>query len=277
MRKKHSKKRNTTLVYEFLVRSVSVALVEDDSRRADKIIKIIKKHFKPNSELFKEYKLAAALHRSTVSSEYVAATIIAEAKAAVKAHDASKLMREKSLLIRDINHIINDKEFYNQHVADYKVHATIQTLFEEWRQPTVGAINTIEYEDKLVRWLVAPKTVVEAAQMSDIDPVATKLTSKIIVEKFNERYGSSLNAVQQQIIREYALSNDVNPATLQETLQGVKDQLLSILNDGRELGVKLSEVRDMVQKESVVGVNDDAIVRYMMYSDLTAELGVSNV
>ena len=112
----HNKKRNTGLLYEFLIHTISQALVDDDKRKSSRALKIIKSHFKPGTELYKEFRLINSIMKTTVSVESVASSILGEAKVAARSHDVDSLDREKSLLIRSINHQLNDDHFYDQQI-----------------------------------------------------------------------------------------------------------------------------------------------------------------
>ena len=72
MSRTHNKRRNAGLLYEFLVRTISQALVEGNQKKSSTALKILRRHFKPGTELHKEFRLINALVRSTVSSESVA-------------------------------------------------------------------------------------------------------------------------------------------------------------------------------------------------------------
>ena len=123
----HNKKRNAGLLYEFLVLNISKALVDGDQKKSGVALKVIKRHFKPGTELYKEFRLIRSLVQTTVSSEQVAASIIQEAKAAARSYDIRTLDREKSLLISTINRAIGDENFFDAQVNEYKIYATIQT------------------------------------------------------------------------------------------------------------------------------------------------------
>ena len=79
---KSQKRRNTALMYEWLVKKISRCLVEGDNRTAGVAVKILKKHFKPGTELHRELRLINAMVRTTVRSEASAASIVSEAKKA---------------------------------------------------------------------------------------------------------------------------------------------------------------------------------------------------
>ena len=93
MSKAHQKKRNSGLLYEFLVHCISRALVENDQKKSAAALKILRRHFKPGTELYKEFRLINSLIKTTVSSESVASSIVTEAKAAARSHDIKVLDR----------------------------------------------------------------------------------------------------------------------------------------------------------------------------------------
>src|SRR5947207_849958 len=104
MGRSHNKKRNTGLLYEFLVRHISEGLVSGDERQVHLATKLLKKHFKKGTELHREFKLFHALVNTTVASSDVAKKIVVEAREAAKRYDVAQLDREKSLLIKGINY-----------------------------------------------------------------------------------------------------------------------------------------------------------------------------
>ena len=134
MGRSHNKKRNVGIIYELLLRNISNSLVEDDKQKAAKTLKIIENRFDNSTELYKEFRLFNALAKSTISDSAVAAAILTEAKNAARRCDTYKLSKEKSYLIRDINHTLGDDNFYHRRIPEYKIYATIQTLLNEWRK-----------------------------------------------------------------------------------------------------------------------------------------------
>ena len=130
----HNKKRNVGVIYELLVRAVSAYLIENDREQAQNALNIISKHYNKNTELYKEFRLLNALAKSSVKDTSIAAAILTESKNASRRFDSNKLIREKSNLIRDINHILADQDFYHRRVPEYKTYATIQTLLNAWRE-----------------------------------------------------------------------------------------------------------------------------------------------
>ena len=57
----HNKKRNVGLIYEQLIRYASKCILEGKTDRAEIAMQIMKEHFRPGTELYKEFRLFNAL------------------------------------------------------------------------------------------------------------------------------------------------------------------------------------------------------------------------
>ena len=280
----HNKKRDVGLLYEFLVACVSDALVEGDKKRSSTALKLVKKFFKPGTELYKEFRIANALYRTTVSSEAVAVSILSEAKQAVMGHDVSVLDREKSLLIRHINHRLNDENFFDRQVEGYRSYATIQTLFNLWREKALFE-STATYEDAIVKWLVSEKKT--NVVTSTLEPRSTgtgRLLMKVLMHKLNEKYSGTLTEAQKNIIRAYAWSrvnnkNDALGDKLLETKQSLVESMrqYAVENpDDSYVMTQLSEARAIIEAETLETIDDDTVTRFMQYMKLNDELRTGN-
>ena len=144
-KKSHNKKRNVGIIYEQLILTMSRGLVDDKPIIVEKAKKIIKKYFKPGTELYREHRLFQALVKPTVDSESLATAILQEAKKATRHHSTRQLEREKSRLIRDIN-LAFSKSFYLQRIREYRDFATIQTLLNDWRSAEPDMKRIVEFE-----------------------------------------------------------------------------------------------------------------------------------
>src|SRR5579885_2767162 len=280
--KGHNKKRNTGLLYEFLVLSISPAVVQHDTRKSNAALRLIKRHFKPGSELYKEYRLINSLVKTTVKSEAVAASILQEAKQAARTHDTKQLDREKSLLISAINKGLNDENFYDAQVNEYKILATIQTLINDWRTPGADLSRMAQYEDAVVKWLVSEKAQTNDHELStDVETPGTgRLLMKMMMKRLNEKYAGVLSPEQKQLLRAYAFStaND-DPNSIHLKLQEIRDSLLKQIddythksNDTEYVNKKLAEARQLIESETLEGVDDATVTRFMLYTKLSSEL-----
>lgn len=279
MSKTHNKRRNAGLLYEFLVRTISKALVEGDSKKSSLAMKILKRHFKQGTELYREFRLINSLMQTTVSSEAVAASIVYEAKSAARSHNIDELNRQKSLLIKNINHALRDDTFYDQQVNEYKAYATIQTLLNDWRSQDPDLRRMAQYEDQLVKWLVTERTSPQQPTQ-DESPGTCRLLMKVMMKRMNEKYAGVLTTEQKQLIRAYAFSaaND-NDDTIKSKLTEMRDELVSAIDEYRDynkdneyVAKKLDEARSQVVGENIETIDDDTVVRFMLYTKLLEEL-----
>lgn len=274
---RHNKKRNVGLLYEFLIQYISKSLVEGDDRKARKAVKLIRRHFKPGTELYREFRLFNALVRTKVSSTGVAESILKEAKTAAKNYDSKVLDREKSLLIRGINHTFNDPSFYQQRIDEYRMFATIQTLFNDWRDSGATNISRIAtYEDQIVGWLTEGEEVIEESNtFENVDSLVVKL----MLEKVNQKYHGKFNDEQREIVKQYAFSlvND-DQTQLKEALVTLRDSAVNDIdkyvegNNRNYVIPKLNEARDFLVSDSMNEVNDDLIVKLLKVSKLRDEI-----
>lgn len=278
--KSHNKKRNIGLLYEFLVRAISKALVEGNSRQSSCALKILKRHFKPNTELYKEFRLINALMKTSVSSEAVAASILQEAKSAARSHDVKQLDREKSLLIRDINHKLKDETIYDHHVNEYRMFATIQTLLNDWRSSHRDLERMAKFEDQVVRWLVTEKTAIDESESLNESPGTDRLLMKVMMKKLNEKYAGTLLPSQIRLIKAYAFSTTKDdPEIIKSHLLEIKEKTLSDVNSYIEkhanetyLNDRLIETKEKIISENLSLIDDDTITRFMLYVKLSEEI-----
>lgn len=276
---KHQKKRNSLLIYEFLVRTISKSLIENDKKKSSAALRILRKHFKPGTELYKEFRLMNALVKTTVSSESTAASILKEAKTAVSNLDSKSLDREKSILIRNINHIINDDNFYDQHVNEYRTYATIQTLLNEWQSSDRDIYRMGQYEDQITKYLLAEKEDHSDAVLSEDSSGTARLLMKVMSKKLNEKYNGILNEQQKSLIKAYAYSTASDDQTsIKMKLQEIKKNLINLIEtsikefDNNFIKNKLLETKKVLHEESLDFIDDDTVTRFMLYSKLNDEL-----
>lgn len=284
MSKMHNKRRNAGLLYEFLVRSISRALIEGDKKKSTTALRLLKRHFKPGTELYREFRLINALVRTTVSSETVASSILGEAKEAARSYNLENLDREKSILLRNVNHYLNDENFYDQHIYEYKAYATAQTLINNWRAPgrdkDISALAL--YEDQMSKWLMSEK--VDPTNEDSIiaeTPGMTRLLMKVMTKKLNEKYAISLDDDQKSLLKTYIFSTaNSDPSVISRKLHEVKTELISsidgyasINSESVYLTEKMSQVKNQLLSESLDSIDDNTVTRFMMYMKLNKEIG----
>jgi len=276
-KKSHNKKRNVGIIYEQLILTVSKALIDNDMDKAKISKNIIKKYFRPGTEIYKEHKLFQSLIRTYIKNASLAATIIIESKKAVKNHNDLLLEREKGRLIKEINYSLG-KDFYNKRISSYKDFATVQSLFNDWRKsenfkdPQKIAI----YESKVHDMLISEKKIVSLDK--EKDPDINGLILKIMTEKFNKKYGRKLNKDQTEIIKEYVFSKDKDENLISEKLFIIKSSAVNELSsymancNNNILEEKYSNVLEEIKQLKTTDINDDLISKYLTISQLQKEL-----
>lgn len=279
MKMNHNKKRNVGIIYELLVRAVSAYLIEDKKNKAQQALDILSKHYNQNTELYKEFRLFNALAKSTVKDSAVAAAIINESKSAVKRFNHDKLIKEKSSLIRDINHQLVDVDFYYRKVPDYRIFASIQSTINEWSQGDRSNLTeTVILESRLIEWLTSDKKdddMIEEGNKQDVDT----LVVKIMNEKFNEKYNDKLTLEQKTLIRDYVFSmqNDDGIMIREKARKIVKESLTSLealrkSEKDKFVLEKAAIVESKIKSLDFESVDDDKISKLMTLTQMINEI-----
>jgi len=279
MRKvKHNKIRNTGLLYEFLLRQVTLDVLNDNNSKA---VKIIKKRFNENTELGKELALYNVVLNKKFSSDKKAEYFINEVVDCFRQLNKSALKRERYNLIKEIKNNYNLQKFMSSKVPNYKVNASIYKLFEysttmSPEQKTESFFNLVEHvttDDKSIKLSETMK------KMPDDEDLRI-LTYKTLLEKFNQKY-SKLNLSQKNLLRAY-INNVSNTSSLKEYIQkqvpmikqGLKKYSKNLTDD--VVKIKLKESIKSIDKfckltESNI-VKDSTVVQTMRYLELLKEL-----
>ena len=124
---KHSKVKNTGLIFELLVRQVASDTMNN---RDSKALRVIKKHYHAKSELQKELKLYRTVSGEKFSTESKAEKFVDAVVKARKNINESQLRRDKYNLIKDLKSNYNVEDFFKSRVNNYKLQASTYKLFE---------------------------------------------------------------------------------------------------------------------------------------------------
>ena len=272
---KHNKKRNVGIIYELMLRHISEKLIEGKQNDAQCALNIIEKSFNADTEIYREFRLFNALANSTVSTPSVAATILSEARSAARRIDRERLDREKSVLIKEINYNLNDKNFYKRQVPNYREYASIQNLLNSWRLGDQGDLTkTVQLESNLVDHLLREKN--DSSDISDhVTPDVDSLVVKILSEKFNKKFGKSLSEEQKQIVRTYVFSieND-NGEKIQNLLSEIKNSTISRIDllesdsTNKTVLEKIPTIKEKINQLDTNELNDNLISKYLTVSQL---------
>ena len=272
---KHNKKRNVGLIYEQLMRFASNCVLEEDQSRAKKAIDILCRYFKPGTELYREFRLFNSLVDSNVSNKETARRIIEESKRACLKHDVNQLRKEKSSLIKEINHSLGQSSFYNQKSPKYRTLTTVQALLNEWRGSSVlGPADTVKYENVLEEWLSRPDTSVSSIKKEDANP----LTLNIMINKFKQKYENKMNKEQASLFESYLHNKD----DVSQKVEFIKSRATKVMKEyfyGCENKILL-EKRPAVEEKInnlQIGSDQDAVSKALVLSSLINEMEKKNV
>jgi hypothetical protein len=280
---KHSKKRNVGLTYEFLIRAMADATIVGDAQLCDRIGDLVEARFAPGTELVRELRIFNALIATHVSSDAAASRIVEEARKAVKRIDASRLSAEKTNLIDAIARL-GVQDIYEHRIPSYRTYAVLQGLFDGWRSrdPDIGAMA--RFENDLIESLRLPIVVNESTDDMACDP----LIERMMVERINTRYASSLTHTQMHIVREAALHGENAQAVMamledvrKSAYEGLRKMVAvppddipeSVLVKARDALDAIKLLGEVVSKESII--DDVIIARHMVIAGLIDELSAS--
>ena len=281
MRKlKHNKIRNTGLLYEFLLRQITLDVLNSD--KVSNAVKIIKKRFNENTELGKELALYNILTTKKFKSDKKAEYFITEVINARHKLNNSILKRERYNLIKTIKENYDLMKFMSSKVKNYKAHASTYKLFEysstmSPEQKTESFFNLIEHVTTNDDNIKLSETV--GNKLPDNRDLMI-LTYKTLLEKFNQKY-TKLNLPQKNLLREY-INNISNTSSLKEYVEieipkikdGLKKYSKNLTDD--IVKIKLKEAINSINKfckitESKL-VEDTTVVQLMRYYELLKEL-----
>lgn len=276
---KHSKYRNTGILFELLVRQTTADLLGNQDSVA---VKILKKHF-TNTDLGKEYSLYSTFVTSPKLSEAKAEILISTILEQYKKLDHEKLNKLKFNLIKEIKKNYKLDDFFKAKIENYKPYASIYTIFESQNSPladtkqiVLNKINLLEHITKeSIQDMKAPQSIMEELMKEDKE--IRILTYKILVEKFNDKY-EALSEKQKLVLKEYisSISDSANLRNfLNSRLKEIKKELVEASSNLEDAvtKIKIQEVLKFVKplKEGIA-VKDETITGILQYYDLIEEL-----
>jgi len=281
MKIKHSKFRNTGLIFELLVKQIAAdTLNNTDSKAVD----ILKKYFGTKTSLSKEYRLYEFITKNRNVSQSKAEAIVSTITEVSRKLDQKVLKTQKYELISEIKKHYNINEFFGMQVRDYKPLAALYCLLEAQNNnnlidPQVLVNNKTTILEHLTEVEQKEEDVKDTLieEYSKYDKDLKLLTFKLLLEKFNSKY-KDLLPEQKNILKEFITS--VNSQTRLRTL--VNEELNKIASAVRNLSskvknevvkIKLDEVAKTIKPLSnKERINDNHLVNLMQYYDLVNEL-----
>jgi hypothetical protein len=277
---KHSKYKNTGILFELLVRQITADTL---SGKDSKATHILKKYF-VKTELGREYKLYESITKYKNLTEGKAEVVINSVIESSKNLNRGALKRQKYNLIQEISKHYNLEEFFQTKLSNYKSYAALYTLVEIYNSELLSTpdqiiVNKIAILENLTTKQVDKKKVEDdlMIEFQSYDKDLRILTYKVLLEKFNGKY-ASLNDNQKSVLKEFINSVDSTPKLrdfYNTKVVEIKEELTKLTKKvtDKATQIKLNEVNKMISplgKTSNVG-NDD-LVNLLQYFALLEEI-----
>ena len=275
---KHSKIRNTGLLFEFLLRQITADVL--NKRDNSKAAHMIKKRFNERTELGKELALYNILINKKFNSDKKADYFINEVVSEKRKLNKYTLKREKYNLIKELKEEYNLQKFLSSKVKNYSVYASIYKLFEF---KNISPAEKTESHFNLVEHVTTSKKNNINSSLSAVLPKDEDLriiTYKTLLEKFNSKY-TKLNYPQKSLLRAY-INNVSNTNSLKEYIETVtpviKRELKKYSKNLSDDVVKIKLKEAIKSTDKFLGVTksnfvkDKVVVQTMRYMELLKEL-----
>ena len=280
-RVKHSKIKNTGILFELLSRQITVDVMNDDGK--SKAVEMLKKSFNEKTELGKENQLYQVLLKENYNSTHKAEKLVDAVLRAREKLQNKKLRTEKYNLIKEIkkNYVVED--FFRARIPNYKVYASIYKKFLAETTPVFDPVDEVDSTFSIVEHITRNKTKprnTDSKMISEFkkeDKDLRLLSYQLMVDNFNGKY-KSLNSMQRNLLKEY-VNNISNTNSLREFINNEVVKIKQILNKilprvtDDITKIKLTEAIkqvDTLSKGRIV--KDKQVVSLMRYYELIKEL-----
>jgi hypothetical protein len=275
MKVKHSKYKNTGILFELLTRQLTSDTIAGNNPKA---LDFLKRHFNSKTELLKEYKIYHTLATQKYNKDSQATMLIETLLDAHQKLNKSQLRREKFNLIKEIKKTYNVNDFFKAKITDYKIMASIFNLLENKEASPISIVNSkVTLLEHITEKPTSVKKNIVLENFNKQDKDTRLLTYKVLLEKFNDKY-SGLQDNQKTLLKEYVNSVTNSPALksyINQEIKEVKKDLTKYSQkiEDKAVAIKLNETKIMIKplcKKS--SVSDDNVINLLNYYELVNEL-----
>ena len=277
---KHSKIKNTGILFELLMRQVSADVISGTEN--SKALAIIREHFAKGCEIQKELELYHLLINHKFHSSSKANTLIEAVLQARSRLDNRKIRHQKYNIIKEIGQSFPVDKFFGSVVPHYTEYASVYKLFEnavskESTDPydiTKSRHTLVEHICNKTKKVAEPKSKILEEFEKQPEEVRL-LTTQILVNEFNEKF-KDLSEKQKSLLREYVHDTAGSlKKYIESEIPGIKKELegLAAKVADKVTKIKLTEV--IKQLPAIIKgreVSDENMAAFMGYYSLIAEL-----
>jgi len=279
---KHSKFKNTGLLFELLVRQITADVLENKDSFANELLR---KYFTNDTMLGKEQRLYQLMAEETVQDSGRADRFIDVVISERRKLDNRELDRQKYELISELKNVYPIDSFLSGKLKNYKTYASVYKLFESSARSNVECDprDICDARTTLVECLSGTNKPVddneEIAHYMAQDETTRLIGYKLLVEGFNKKY-KNLSDKQRELLKQY-VNNVSNTNLLREYVDAeipqVRTQIETLMDsvDDDVVKIKLNEVCS--QLSSIVGgkrIHDSEVSTLLMCYELINELEV---
>jgi hypothetical protein len=284
MQVKHSKYKNTGILFELLVRQITSDTLDGTESPAKDILK---KYF-VKTELGREYKLYETLLKKTSLTEAKANITIDTLTESSKTLNRGVIKRQKYNLISEIQKHYDLNKFFNHKLPNYKIYAAFYTLLEinnaqSPTNPEQTINNKVTILEHLTAAQISPNKVKDEVmeEFEKADKDVRLLAYRSLLENFNNKY-DNLNSNQKVILKEFITSID-NTTRLKEfytdKINEIKSELTSLNKKTKNqvTQIKINEIISLIKLPAKTArITDNDLVDLLQYYDLINELETVN-
>jgi len=280
---KHSKYKNTGILFELLVRQITLEILNNKDQNAQSILQ---EHFGSKTELAKELKLYHLLMNEKYNSENRAEKFIdLVTEEHLRKVDLKKVTREKYELVKKIKESFDTDKFFSSNITNYKELASVYKLFEAKHESGYDIKDIFNSKYTIVEHVMSSSIQNKGEKLNEImfkeykeqEKDLRLLTYKILVENFNKKY-NTLNTDQKSVLKNYInnISNTNDFSTFIDTeRKKVLGELKKISPKVKDkvTSIKLDEIIQLLERFKVKQRIPDKYVSTMMISyELIQEL-----
>tara|TARA_B110000046_G_scaffold13443_1_gene13207 strand:+ start:827 stop:1690 length:864 start_codon:yes stop_codon:yes gene_type:complete len=283
MKIKHSKYKNTGILFELLVRQITADTLKGGNSPA---IDILKEYF-INTSLGKEYKLYESVLKSKVLNEGRANMVIDTILETSTRFNRTSLKKQKYNLINEIKKHYNIESFFGSKISNYKELASLYTLIESSNSKNIKSPNQI-LENKITLLEHLTKKEIELSskqtilnEFSEYDKDVRTLTYKILLEKFNSKY-DILTDDQKQVLKEYINSVDSTPNLRNFYNNKIKTLKSLLVKESKTIKDKATKIKTveiskfLIELKKTDKIGDNNLVDLLRYYQLVNEIQIVN-
>lgn len=281
---RHSKFRNTGILFELLTKQVTADIIAGKETSTAK--NLLYTYFKESTELGAEWQLYNTLLTEKIKDDAHAERLLNIIVEARKKINDKRLAQQKYNLIKEIKDNYPIDEMLKSPVRNYRVLASIYKIFEDVVSSDCKFDVKEVYQAKncIVEHVIdKPKVTHSEDELINYYQTQTEdirlLTYKLLVEKLNEKYSSVLDDQQKSVLREYIcnVSNTNNfNVFVKEKVSNIKKCLTEYVENIKDSDVIKIKIREVVNQLDKINpgkiVKDNHVMVLMLSYELLKEV-----